>query len=1020
MSVFEKLQNYNSRGKTLNSSVFDTSKPDGAFLTKIHNEGFKMYDIVYRNNDTEIAEEEYNNLSDIDKNNYTKDVKFTELHDAITSDTDILVNAIAGSGKALKNGTKVLSSNGFVPIESLKVGDDVYSDDGKLYKIDGVFPQGKKQIYNVYTSSGDVIPCSPDHLWTVKKLGSDAWETIDTNEMFNQGCMYKLPSVIPIDFNKHLIYNAYALGLHINKFLNFKKSNMSYIVLGDWFVNNPSDGCFNNLPNDLSGTDLLVSLQERQDLLRGILNISNEGFKSKYVLSSKNTDLLKDIKFLCDSLSVATTLESEVLCIYLSKEFINSLGTAGISCNSMNAIVKVEPTKGYHDMTCISITSPSHLYLTEHFIPTHNTTFLIFKIMYDIVTGRAMTLRTIPTGQKVPMVNKMWVCTFLKSGAEELEKSLSKWQRALGYTQTSNQVVFSTLDAEFQRCLKSMGVNVTIGDSSKIHSLFCRAVDSCNITRDGKALTKEDYQILSSIITYSRGRLDDKRYTHPSCSDYGLTPTIINLIINQFAKLRQVSGVMDFDEIMELLYQYLYITPNPAIQDFVANRYNFIYIDEFQDTSQIQYAILKFYARGRLWLNRFGGDVKVKSEGGCIPDGLYTASESCGKITIIGDPSQTIYSFKGSDSNIITDKVVEDFNPNILSLSTNWRCPANILNPVVSSIHLNDSSKNQNIIAHAGGGDFKALKFANLRNMLDRLKADLIEDMNEDLSVAILVRTNFDGMIPALFLESCDRFNFSISGDNMTLSSPLPRKLIGVASLFTERSTPTVKNALSLFTSYGEGYAVKEIVDICKANNINIWQIPNEDLKYSAPNLAKTIASFKSMFFIDGKRNKTLEVQTLRAMYYWLLVNTFKGDSAYAQSARNYIETLIYILDSYIFNSVYDFIEKIEELNDGLSTRIKKKNTNIRIATVHEFKGKEADSVYIWNDSDNVFPSSKCDLYDKDQLEEERRVHYIACTRARKKEHIYSITNKLGLFAKELDTDWITPDCPSASLGSKK
>ena len=142
MSAFEKLQNYNSRGKTLNSSVFDTSKPDGAFLTKIHNEGFKMYDIVYRNNDTEITEEEYNNLSDIDKNNYTKDVKFTELHDAITSDTDILVNAIAGSGKALKNGTKVLSSNGFVPIESLKVGDDVYSDDGKLYKIDGVFPQG--------------------------------------------------------------------------------------------------------------------------------------------------------------------------------------------------------------------------------------------------------------------------------------------------------------------------------------------------------------------------------------------------------------------------------------------------------------------------------------------------------------------------------------------------------------------------------------------------------------------------------------------------------------------------------------------------------------------------------------------------------------------------------------------------------------------------------------------------------------------------------------------------------------
>ena len=645
------------------------------------------------------------------------------------------------------------------------------------------------------------------------------------------------------------------------------------------------------------------------------------------------------------------------------------------------------------------------------------TSTMTFKIIHDIVTGEAMTLKSIPNGTQVKVVNKMWVCTFLRTGALELETSLINWQRKLGYSQTANQIAFSTLDAEFKRCLEAMGIKVNIGDSETLNRLFKQAVDSCNIKRDGGyALTKEDYNIISSIVTYHRGRLDEKRYQHPSCMDYGLTASILDLLVRQYANLRRLAGVHDFDEVQELLYRYLYVTPNRNVQDFVANRYNYIYIDEFQDTSQMQYAIIKFYARGRLWLNRFGGDVKVVSEGGTIPDGMYTAEETLGKIVIFGDPSQTIYSFKGSDSKIIVETFDKDFRPTISTLSVNWRCPKSILEPVIPSIHMNKDSAKQKIIPSREGGSFYAYEFTSIQNMVKQLCKDIEEDMEMDNTVAVLCRTNFDGMIPALVLESNKHFDFGISGSSMTLSSPLSRKLIGVSSLFTERSTPTVKNTLTMLVPRFAEYSVKELVDTMKMNNLSIWQIPESDLNYSCPEVLPIIRDLKNIIMVNGKRDKLKEVEALRYLYTYLIVNTFRFDSAYCRSARAYIETLLYVIDSNKFQSVYEFLEEIDFIDDKLNGRIKKSKAPIQIATVHEFKGKERDSVYVWNDSEDVFPSSKCNVDDEEELAEERRVHYIACTRAKKREHIYTLKGKVGRFVKEMGCELENPIQVSASL----
>ena len=634
------------------------------------------------------------------------------------------------------------------------------------------------------------------------------------------------------------------------------------------------------------------------------------------------------------------------------------------------------------------------------------TTMLTLKIIHDIVTGEACVAKTLPNGNTVRVVDKMWVCTFLRTGAADLKSSLEKWQSDLGYVRTADQITFSTLDAEFKRCLNAMGVATPLASQQKLDTLFRKAVDTMNIKRsDGTSLVKEDYKILQGLVTYARSRLTAK-YNHASMEDYCLTPTMLDMLLQQFAELRSAEGVMDFEEMMELLYRYLYVTPNRAVQDFVANRYSYIYIDEFQDTSQIAYAILRFYARGFLWMNR-DGQVHTEPE--------YNGYEAKGKIVVIGDVSQTIYSFRGSDRNILGNEFDRDFRPVVSTLSVNWRCPSNILDPVVPSIHKNFDSCDQRIVAAKDGGELHVYTFHTMKKMLEKLKEGLIRDAREGLTSAILCRTNYDGVVPALMLEAMGKFDFSISGDGMTMNTPLARRLLKVSSLFTERTSASVKDSLSFFVGRNTWH-LTQMMDALKTSGMGIWEIPEEDIKYSCPMILPVIQMCKKVMFVDGVRDRDRDLDAFRTVLGYMLVETFSYDSAFCWSARSYIETILSIMDERDFKTIYDMINEFEYMSDRLEGRIKKNNVSIRIATVHEFKGKECDSVYIWNDSENVFPSGKCDEEDDELIDEERRIHYIACTRARKYESIYCRSGKVGMFVKEMDVKLETASNPSRTL----
>lgn len=921
MGVLDRLENLGQELIAGKSELHKVQTPTEVFIDKLKSKGYNM----------------------------------EEMAPVLRTQGNQLIISGAGSGKALSNDTKVRTPDGFKPIGEIQVGDLVIGGDGNPHKVSGVFPQGKKTAYKIVLSDGQTILCCKDHLWNVKVVR---------------------------DCNNE---NDAKIGTYSTKWLHSNFNNSTFVL-------------------EMVG-DCVEDIEFTEEMSERLTEITREAAIEKYNTGKTMYECL--IKRLINEdiqlrrYYVNIVLESEFvfnkvgdgqykfnskkysnIVLEFFKELTKSVGYTvdekGIFSKKPLEIMEIKKTLVEKEMTCITVDSPDHTFVIEDWVVTHNTTTLIFKIMYDIISGEATKIVNI-NDNNIRVTDKIWVSTFLKSGAEELKKRLGIAQTEMGYFDTSDGIVFSTLHAEFKRALTAMGVKLNLMSNSDCISMIKKTADSLRIRhKNGKNLTQEDYFQIQGIITYARNRLDNKRYDNPACEEYGITPIILDSLIDGYKKRRDVENKHDFEDLQELLYDALYTNPNPAVQKFISERYNYIYLDEFQDTSQIQYAILKWY--GVNYLSQNTGSAR-------------------GKMVAVGDDDQAIYSWRGSDVDIITWQFEQDFSPVVNQLTTNYRCPSNILEPVINSIVLNKKRHIKELKSSREGGEMYAYSFADNRGMIMRLMNDIEEDLQKGYNIVILCRTNFDGMIPAFTLEQQHRFDFSISGTNMTLNSALPRSIFRCASLFTERSTNAVRQSLELLVGRQNAWKIKEFVYVLQNDKESIFTIDLDDIKFSVPFLYDLISTLREY------RDRNEDIEGLKYLYNYMMTEVYQGDSTYCENARAYIELLLVIIDTHNFENVFDFCEKIQEYSDNLVLRVGKPKVPIQIATVHEYKGKERDSVYIWNDSTDIFPSKRADLSNDEELEEERRVHYIAWTRAKKKLTVYAKRGQQGRFLIECKTD---------------
>ena len=892
------------------------------------------------------------------------------------------------------------------------------------------------------------------------------------------------------------------------------------------------------------------------------------------------------------------------------------------------------------------------------------TTTLILKILRDIVAGKL--LREVEfEGKTVYVLKKVLVCTFLKTGAKDIADKFDEFVKKLKIKNISSkkkEFKFSTIDSEVYAALREgtklpngATLKITIGEEHQLNSCLREACNYYKIRSNSsrsysKRMTEEELGDISCLLSYTRSRLDNLRFSHPIMPEYNLGEIELKGIIEQYNQNKIAKGIQDFGDLEDALYDH--IKKSPKAVEFLKNRYDYVYIDEFQDTSQLQYAIMEPYLKGAERIMIMGdedqclpagskikttngvkniedivvGDkvlsasgkgksvystveevlphniseeiycIETKSgkkikatgshigfayvkedvenennreiirqihraglrcpfeesnsinkiklgmfnslhsfEGKCYTTLTFSGSkeflnlvsgflinqvikirknqiectnisydkqykllerikEKCNLENISVDVSMfsslndnkymfipfsnilkgmyipivtedgnviddevvsvykehydgivydlnvegtrnyiandivvknCIYSWRGSDIDLILNRVEKDYNPTVKKLSVNRRCAKTILNAVVPSIEQNTLRHDKELKASKDGGEIDIVIDGGVQSFSNYIK----EDMLQGRTVGVLGRTNADLIVPAMVLLVEGYKSFSIP-KQCKLTDGAAQNIIGVLTLLTKQHTNDFERLLKLFLKKNNEWQATKLCDVLSTSrDYTLFNLPLEDIQYSAPDLFYVIRGIRRYCSVNPY-TKAIEGDPVKAYIYLLDImqeDVYNTNSIYAQRARDlcyYIKKLLLEHEKFKNMDIFELetlfiyqypklfeerqpkkpIRKKDSLGRWHDEEVTQEKVHIELKTVHDAKGKEWDNVYIWNNVNGCFPNSvgNRELTDG-EFEEERRVHYIAWTRPKKKLVVFTRSDVDGGFLEECD-----------------
>lgn len=594
------------------------------------------------------------------------------------------------------------------------------------------------------------------------------------------------------------------------------------------------------------------------------------------------------------------------------------------------------------------------------------TTALVLKLYYDFVNGRMLDTNE----YGMPVLLPVWVGTFLKSGQKDLSKQISRMGKRLGMVDLSTRVVVNTLHAEFYQACKLLGYSADVISDEDNKKLFTKALRDYGFRYSTSEVDAEYSRVLNM-----RGSMD-------------IAPEYVG-VLNNWKSYRFSRGLIDFEDMQEILYKAAVKEARPEVRDLLSTRYRRCYFDEAQDVSKIQYEILKVYGLGK---------GLAKDSGNIVED------RSSGAVVMIGDDDQSIYSWRGSDISILTRRYPDDFNASVYQNPVNYRTPQGILGAVIPCIEKNENRFDKPLKSAKSGGVLRYGEMTDLAAMGKTLATLIDNDTLKGKSVAVLVRTNSEGVVPAMALAS-EGIDFSLSSSEMTLNGSVGNSAQGVIDLVNNGTGTLALRALGDLIS--DNTVVEAMRKYIKESNEGIWGISNEDLMYSLSDKeAARLIAWKT------KYNKTFGgSEVLVDVLGYLVDKLDKGRSASPWNLRRcavFTALRNMAISEGPDSKIADVSRKFGALRDALSSKYEtfKRGYSraVEIATVHEYKGREAQSVYVWNASKGVFPNKLAISSGKQEdYEEERRIFYIACTRARETETIFSLKGSKSPFLPEMD-----------------
>lgn len=581
-------------------------------------------------------------------------------------------------------------------------------------------------------------------------------------------------------------------------------------------------------------------------------------------------------------------------------------------------------------------------YRIAHLLRMGNAPSSILALTFTNKAAREMKER-IGNVVGTDIARYLWMGTFHSIFARILRSEAE----TLGYPSTFT--IYDTADSK--SLIRSILKDMQLSDKAYKPNTILNRISAAK----NNLITAVNYAKSSSAVEY------DRSIRMPRIAE----------IYKEYSKRCKVAGAMDFDDL--LMNTNLLLHKHPEVLRKYQDKFRYVLVDEYQDTNFSQYLIVKKLA------------------------------ELHKNLCVVGDDAQSIYSFRGARIENILNFRNDYPGYQTFKLEQNYRSTQNIVDAANSIIKKNKRQLHKDVFSQNDKGErIKVIQAITDTEegqlVINELNQHRLREHDQFYDYAILYRTNAQSRI---FEEQLRKNN-------------LPYKIYGGLSFYQRKEIKDMLSYLRLIVNSKDNEAFKRIVNypargigqttLTKleqtANNqaVSIWEVATSPSQFDAglnkgtltklAGFAKLILSFKEQL-IDAS---AYEMALMVARQTGLLDDLYKDKTPENLSKFENVQELLNAIQEFSLNAqeeglpnkLENYLEDVALLTDQDTEKEEDKN-KVTLMTVHSAKGLEFKNVFIVGLEEKLFPSNFSGMLTPENLEEERRLFYVALTRAMNK-----------------------------------
>ena len=490
-----------------------------------------------------------------------------------------------------------------------------------------------------------------------------------------------------------------------------------------------------------------------------------------------------------------------------------------------------------------------------------------------------------------------------------------------------------------------------------------------------KELVVKDKSLTEGIIASKISKLKEEETPieeyEKSEGSYNQNAKIIAEVYRRYNIVLKNNNGMDFSDILVNTKKILEI---PDVLNRIQEKFRYIMVDEYQDTNNIQYNIINKIAK------------------------------KYGNICVVGDENQSIYGFRGANIQNILDFEKDYPDAEVVKLEENYRSTSVILDAANAVIKNNTSARDKKLWTKKTSGEkIKVLSSVDGREEVSLIVNEIlkgkIQEGKKYRDFTILYRINAQSR---LFEEGFLRSNipYKVFGGMQFYQRAEIKDVIAYLSVINNtQDSLNLTRILNVPKRKIGDKSLEKINDFAKENGISVYEAlgKSQEITTLTANMRIVLSEFYDMmeYFREISESETVSelFKTLinKIKYYDYLDSTYED----AESRRENIEELK--------NSIKEMEEVVETMtlreyleNVSLvsaTDNLEEERDYVKLMTIHNSKGLEFPNVFIAGMEDEIFPGQRA-MFEPKELEEERRLCYVAITRAEDRLYISYAANR--------------------------